>query len=134
MVFTLTGCGFVNAGDKSSVKPSSFVISGNASVALPTPGVPGAACTAPASVNDVATAAAVIVTNPSGTKLASGHLGRGIVAGDGSACVFPFQVRSVTGGFPAYGVAVGTRPPQLFQAAALRSNQPAQLNITPTSS
>jgi hypothetical protein len=130
--FALAGCGFVDAGTKSSVKPASFVISGTASVALTAPGVPGAACTAPAGASDVAADAAVIVTNPAGTRLAGGHLGQGIVTGDGSACAFPFQIRAVTGGFPEYGVAVGTRPAKLFQAAALRANQPADLTITPS--
>jgi hypothetical protein len=128
----LAGCGFVAAGDKSSVKPSSFVISGAATVTLPVPGVPGAACTSPSGAADVAADAPVVVTNSDGTRLAAGQLGRGVVSGDGSACAFPFQIRAVPGGYDTYDVAVGTRPAQPFEAAALRANEPAVLTITPS--
>ncbi len=131
-VTALAGCGFVEAGNKSSVKPSSFVISGNADVALPSgTGTPGAACTAPVGASDVAKDAAVTVTTPTGFKIAAGRLGGGVVTGDGAACSFPFQIRAVTGGYDTYGVSIGNRPAQSFDAVGLRANQPAVLTITP---
>lgn len=130
---TVAGCGFVDAGDKSSVKPSAFVISGRAMVTLP-PGTasPGAACTAPIGASDVAKDATVVVTSPAGTRLASGTLGAGAITSDGTACSFPFQIRAVTGGYATYGVAIGSRPAQTFPAGELRANTPAILTITPT--
>ena len=128
------GCGFIAAGDKSSVKPSVFVMTGSAAVTLPAGGsaAPGTACTAPVGVSDVAKDATVTVTVPSGLKIATGRLGAGVVTADGSICSFPFQIRAVEGGYSTYGVAIGDRPAQNFAEGPLRANEPAVLTITPS--
>ena len=133
-VAVLSGCGFIAAGDKSATKPSGFVISGHASVALPPTDVAsvGSNCAAPTTIPDVAKGVPVNVTNPGGGKIATGQLGPGVVTRDGSAasCTFPFQIRGVPGNEQSYGIAIGSRAPQSFSGDALRASTLAAITIT----
>jgi hypothetical protein len=132
----LSGCGFVAAGNKSSVKPSGFVLSGHAAVTLPSSDTDtvGTSCIAPAGATDVAKGVNVTVTNATGTRIATGHLAGGIVTRTGSigACTFPFQIQGVPGSVDTYGISIGNRPATSFSGAALRASSLAVLTITPT--
>jgi hypothetical protein len=135
LIASLSGCGFIAAGNKSSVKPSGFVLTGQAAVALPagdTVSV-GTSCQAPAGATDVAPSVVVTVSDPAGTKIATGTLGSGVVTGSGSAlvCSFPFEIAAVPGNDPTYGIAIGSRPPQTFPGPALRESTQAVVTITP---
>lgn len=131
----LAGCGFIEAGNASSSKPSAFVLTGDASVNLPAAGSEpaGTACVSPAGTADVAEGVDVIVTDPKGTKLTTGHLGPGVVTDTSGvfACSFPFSIRGVPGGLDTYDVAIGNRPAQPFSGIALRSSTPAIITIVP---
>jgi hypothetical protein len=132
---SLGGCGFIAAGNKSVTKPSGFVLSGQAAVALPaaSSATVGSPCQSPAGATDVAADVAVTITGDTGTKIATGKLGAGIVTSSGTAlrCSFPFQIPAVPGGNTSYGIAVGTRPAQTFPGDQLRQSTQAVVTITP---
>ena len=131
---TLAGCGFVAAGNKSPSKPSAFVLNGHAAVTLTaTSQTVGSTCVSPTGATDVASNVAVTVTDSGGKKIAAGNLGTGVITSDSgvAACSFPFQIRGVPGGIETYGVAIGTRPAQIFPGDALRSSTPAVITIIP---
>jgi hypothetical protein len=128
----LAGCGFVGASQKSDIKPGGFVLIGRAEVTMTAPaatGTPttGSPCTAPTAFGDVAAQTRVTVTDAAGKTVATGALGNGLFAtsGSGYVCEFPFIIRAVPDGSASYGVAVGNRPIQQFQASDLRTNTPA---------
>jgi hypothetical protein len=132
---SLSGCGFIAAGNKSVTKPSGFVLTGQAAVTLPSAtAAVGSPCQAPAGAADVAPNAVVTITSGAGAKIATGRLGAGIVTGSGSSlvCSFPFQIEAVPGNDATYGVAIGARPPQTFQGDQLREATTAVVTITPT--
>jgi hypothetical protein len=140
---SVSACGFIAAGNDSSTKPSSFVLTGQAAVALPSSGnntTVGSPCQAPAGATDVAPNVTVTVTDASGAKLATGRLGAGVVTGSGAvrSCSFPFQITRVPGNVATYRIAVGNRPPQDFSGNQLRHSTAAVVTITgapaPTSS
>jgi hypothetical protein len=137
---TLAGCGFVAAGNKSPSKPSAFVLNGHAAVTLlASSQTIGSTCVSPTGATDVAANVTVTVTDASGggagggKKIATGTLGVGVITSDSgvAACSFPFQIRGVPGGIETYGVAIGTRPAQIFPGDALRSSTPAVITIIP---
>jgi hypothetical protein len=131
----LGGCGFIAAGQDGHLKPDTFVLSGEADVALPTTDhrAVGTACTAPAGVTDLAVHTPVSVVGPGGAELARGALESGVLArnGDVTTCDFGFQIRGVPGGATSYGVAVGGRTPQMFDGESVRRNTPAIITISP---
>lgn len=133
---TLAGCGFVSAGSKAPVKPSTFVITGHVQIPLTAAAAltVGQPCSSPSGANDVVTGAPVIVSAPTGTKIARTTLGPGVVTGTNSApeCSFPFEIRNVPGGDASYGIAVASHAPQTFDGTALRAATPAIISITPT--
>jgi hypothetical protein len=131
------GCGFLGASRVSDTKPDGFVLRGHVTVPLAAgDGRPvGAACAAPTSLPEITAGVPVTVSGPDGTKLAAGTLGPGVVArADAAAsCDFPFEIDDVPGGVDSYGIAVATRPPQMFAATALREDQSAVLTVLPPS-
>jgi hypothetical protein len=131
----LAGCGFVGASNVSHTKPSGFVLRGRVTVPVAGSGpvADGTACTS--ALPGVAAGTTVLVSDPDGHALAHGELGGGVTttATPGSSaagCDFPFQVRGVPGGVSRYAVSVAGRPPQTFDAAALREDQLAVLVLT----
>ena len=126
---TGSGCGWLKAGDVSHTKPSGFVLRGYVSVAGAAAGQAGAPCQAVSAgveANDP-----VKVTDPSGTALAAGVLGAGVLAVDGEAyrCNFPFEIPAVAGGHGTYSIAVGTRPAVSFPATDLRQDKSAVIRV-----
>lgn len=133
-IATASGCGFIQAGQKSVQKPNTFILLGHADVGLPASdhAAVGATCIAPPQVHDIGPETPVTVRDGSGAKIATGVLGTGIVARSGQAttCAFPFQVSAVPGGSNTYTVAVGSHPAQSFPASQLRQNAPAVITIS----
>lgn len=137
--FALSGCGFLNSGQRGSTKPDGFVLRGYVSVgrkavsgspsppssssATVTPG----ACTSPPEANDVAAGGAVRVADPDGHTLAAGNLQPGIH--DGDRCNFGFQITAVPGGVDRYVIGVGNRATATFPAHDLRSDKPAVILV-----
>lgn len=134
MVGLLAGCGFIAAGAKSHLKPNTFVLIGHATIALPKDDhrAAGTACEAPAAITDLGPLTVVKVLDPAGHTIAVGSLDAGTIDRDGPAatCDFAFQIRGVPGGVTSYGVTIGDRAPQSFQAIDLRRNTPAVVTIT----
>jgi hypothetical protein len=130
----VSGCGFIAAGQKSVVKPSSFVLIGHADVSLPASdhAAVGTTCTAPASITGIGANTPIKVLDDQGIAIANGVLGSGILARTSSAttCAFPFEIRAVPGSSNSYGVQVGDRPAQTFAAAQVRQNAPAVITIS----
>jgi hypothetical protein len=132
---SLAACGFIAAGNKSGTKPSGFVLTGQAAVALPASDAAavGSPCQAPTGATDVTQNVLVTVTDDSGGKIATGRLGAGVITGSGASltCSFPFEIGSVGGNSETYGVAIGSRPAQKFDGAQLRQSSLAVVKITP---
>lgn len=133
-VATLSGCGFIAAGQKSHSKPTAFVLIGHAAVVLASGDhrAAGTPCDASAGITDLGAGTPVKVIGASGDPIAYGTLGSGTVdrAGTTPTCDFPFQIRDVPGGSDTYGVAVGNRSAHSFPAADLRRNTAAVITIT----
>jgi hypothetical protein len=125
----LAGCGWLRAGGASSNKPSGFVLRGYVTVADAAAGAPGTPCQATAA--GVAANAPVRVSDPPDHPLATGALGAGVLAADGSAyrCNFPFEIPGVPGGHSTYEISVDNRPPVSFPATELRQDKPAVITI-----
>jgi hypothetical protein len=134
-IMTLTACGFVNASEKSHIKPTGFLLYGHAAVKLPAGDqrTPGTGCLAPDSASDVAPDTKVTVMDPAGKTIAIGALDNGVVARDNDilTCDFAFSIPAVPGGVDTYSIQIGSRAAQQFPAQALRQNTPAVITITP---
>jgi hypothetical protein len=144
-LLALTGCGFVNSGQRGSSKPDGFTLRGYVSVgvaasATPSPGAPSGgapstpstpgapgACEAPAAASDVHAGGAVRVADPAGHTLAAGTLEPGVR--DAARCDFGFQITGVPGGVDRYVIGVGNRPAVSFPAHDLRSDKPAVITV-----
>ncbi len=128
----LSGCGWIAANGKSSVKPDGFVLFGHAAVTLPSNDhrAPGTACSSP--VNDVTPGTAVRVLDPSGNTLGITYLGDGVVgrASGTTSCNFPFSLSNIAGGVDSYRVVIGTRPARQFASDFLRQNNAAVITIS----
>jgi hypothetical protein len=135
LLASLSGCGFIAAGNKSSTKPSGFVLTGEATVALPAgqTAAVGTPCSAPSGATDVAQNVTVTVSDPAGKKLATGALGSGVITASGSAlaCSFPFEIPAVPGNDASYAISIGSRPAQTFAGTPLRQSTAAVVTITP---
>jgi hypothetical protein len=131
-VLGLAGCGWLGASGAPHSKPDAFLLRGHVAVlASPTdPRPDGAACAS--TVPDIVAGSPVRVTDPAGKVLGTGALGVGVVAhsANGPSCDFPFQVPGITGGVASYGIIVGSRPAQRFDAKELRENAAAIITIT----
>jgi hypothetical protein len=125
----LSGCGWLRAGGASPNKPSGFVLRGYVSVAGAPAGQAGDPCRLPAT--GIAANAPVRVTDPPDHTLATGALGTGVLAADGSAyrCNFPFEVPAVPGGHHTYEISVDGRPAVSFPADELRQDKPAVITV-----
>jgi hypothetical protein len=142
-LLALTGCGFVNSGQRGSSKPDGFTLRGYVSVgvaasaspsASPSPGgasagAPGGPCEAPAAASDVHAGGAVRVADPAGHTLAAGVLTPGIWDAASARCDFGFQISGVPGGVDRYVIGVGNRPATSFPAHDLRSDKPAVIIV-----
>ena len=133
-LLALTGCGFVNSGQRGSSKPDGFTLRGYVSVgvaasesASPSPGGAPGACEAPAAASDVHAGGPVRVADPAGHTLAAGTLDPGVR--DAARCDFGFQITGVPGGVDRYVIGVGNRPAMSFPAHDLRSDKPAVINV-----
>jgi hypothetical protein len=121
------GCGWLGASSVSHRKPDGFLLRGRVTVAVtdadPRPN--GSACAA--TVPGLVAGTPVKVSGPDGKLLATGSLGNGVIAHDGTreSCDLPFQIAAVPGGVDAYDIAVGTRAPKRFAAKDLRENADA---------
>jgi hypothetical protein len=128
----LTGCGWLGANDKSSIKPNGFVLFGHAAVTLPADDhrAAGVACTSP--VTTVTPGTSVRVLDPGGKVLGTTFLGDGVIGRDANAatCNFPFSLQAIPGGVETYSVQIGDRSPQQFTATTLRQNNAAVITIT----
>jgi hypothetical protein len=135
LLASLSGCGFIAAGNKSSIKPSGFVLTGEATVTLPAgqSATVGSPCAAPSGATDVAQDVTVTVSDPAGKKIATGTLGSGVITGSGSdfGCSFPFQIPAVPGNDASYAISIGSRPAQTFAGPPLRESTAAVVTITP---
>jgi hypothetical protein len=133
-VVTLSGCGFIAAGQASHQKPNTFVLYGHVDVSLSASEhrATGTACMSPDTVAGIEVTTPVAVLSPGGATIAHGSLGAGVIArtGDAATCDFPFQIRDVPGGADSYQIAVGDRPAQVFPAAELQHNTPAVIAIS----
>jgi hypothetical protein len=125
----LSGCGWLRAGGASHNKPSGFVLRGYVSVAGAPAGQPGEPCQAPTA--GIAANAPVRVSDPPDHPLATGALGAGVLAADGSAyrCNFPFELPGVPGGHNTYEISVDNRQPVSFPAGELRQDKPAVITV-----
>jgi hypothetical protein len=125
----LTGCGWLQAGDVSHVKPSGFVLRGYVSVAGAPTGRPGTSCQVPAT--GITANAPVRVTDAADRSLGAGVLGAGVLAADGAAyrCNFPFEITGVAGGHDRYAISAAGRPAVLFPATELRQDKPAVIRV-----
>jgi hypothetical protein len=123
----LSGCGWLRAGGVSHTKPSGFVLRGYVTVAGASSGSAGAPCQATV----IAAADPVRVTDPPDHALATGALGAGVLARDGSGyrCNFPFEIGQVPGGHDSYEISVAGRPPVTFPATELRQDKPAVIQV-----
>jgi hypothetical protein len=90
----------------------------------------GSACAA--TVPGLVAGTPVKVSGPDGKLLATGSLGNGVIAHDGTreSCDLPFQIAAVPGGVDAYDIAVGTRAPKRFAAKDLRENADAVIPVS----
>jgi hypothetical protein len=125
----LSGCGWLRAGRAGDNKPSGFVLRGYVTVAGAPAGKPGAPCEVPTT--GIAANAPVRVSGPPDHTLATGALGAGVLAAEGSAyrCNFPFVVPDVPGGHSTYEISVDNRPQVSFPATELRQDKPAVISI-----
>jgi hypothetical protein len=125
----LSGCGWLRAGGVSHNKPSGFVLRGYVSVAGAPAGQPGDPCQVPTT--GIAASAPVRVSDPPDRALATGALGTGVLAADGSAyrCNFPFELAGVPGGHQSYEISVDNRQPVSFPAEELRQDKPAVIPV-----
>ncbi|HWB35698.1 MAG TPA: hypothetical protein VHA75_06715 [Rugosimonospora sp.] len=128
------GCGFIGAGKVSDTKPNGFVLRGHVSTPLPAGDTrpDGAACTAPASLPDIAAGSPVRVLDEHNAVIGLGGLNPGVVAhpSTGADCEFGFQIAAVPGGVSTYAIVVGTQPAHTFPAAELREDKPAVISLT----
>jgi hypothetical protein len=127
---SLSGCGFLNSGDRGSTKPDGFTLRGYVSVgpkAGPGPGASGGPCTAPPGADDVQAGGAVRVADPDGHTLAAGSLTAGVE--EAGRCNFGFQITAVPGGVDRYVIGVGNRATVTFPAHDLRSDKPAVIVV-----
>jgi hypothetical protein len=127
----LAGCGWLRAGSVSHTKPSGFVLRGYATagiVAAPGTGA-GGPCQAPSA--GVAPNDEVFVADPPGKTLATGMLGVGVLAVDGTAyrCNFPFEISGVPGGHQTYEISIAGRAAVSFPAEELRHDKPAVIPV-----
>jgi hypothetical protein len=127
----LTGCGWLGANDKSSIKPNGFVLFGHAAVILRAHDhrAAGTACTSP--VTTVTPGTSVRVLDPGGKVLGTTFLGEGVIGRDATTatCNFPFALQAIPGGVETYAVQIGNRSPQQFAATTLRQNNAAVITI-----
>jgi hypothetical protein len=128
----LAGCGWLRAGNVSHTKPSGFVLRGYATAGIAAaPGTAaGGPCQAPSA--GVAPNDEVLVTDPPDHTLATGMLGVGVLAMDGTAykCNFPFEISGVPGGHQTYEISVAGRPAMSFLAEELRQDKPAVIPVS----
>jgi hypothetical protein len=127
----LAGCGWLRAGNVSHTKPSGFVLRGyaTASVAATSGTAAGGPCQAPQA--GVASNDEVLVTDPPDRTLATGMLGVGVLAVEGTAykCNFPFEISGVPGGHQMYEISVAGRAAVTFPAEELRQDKPAVVPV-----
>jgi hypothetical protein len=123
----VAGCGFVQAGHASGVKPDGFVLRGYVSTPGAIPGS-GGGCTTNAAAGDVRVGSRIAVTDAAGAALGETTLGAGVR--DGNACNFPFQVAAVPRRDDRYLISVGSRSAVSFPAEPLRRDKPAVIQIT----
>ena len=131
MLFVVGGCGFLGSGDSPENKPDGFPLHGYVSVAGASAGTVGSPCLAPPKVTDIVAGGKVLISDPAGKNLATGKLGTGVLAADGSTyrCNFPFQVPGVPGGQATYVIVVGIQPAASFPASELRADKPAVIQV-----
>jgi hypothetical protein len=128
----LAGCGWLRAGNVSHTKPSGFVLRGyvTATIAAAPGTAAGGQCQAPSA--GVAPNDEVLVTDPPGKTIATGVLGVGVLAVEGTAyrCNFPFEISGVPGGHQTYQISVAGRSPVTFPAEELRQDKPAVIPVS----
>ncbi len=131
VTFGLAGCGWLKAGNVSHTKPSGFVLRGYATAGIgAAPGTAaGGPCQAPRA--GVAPNDEVVVTDPPDHTLATGMLGVGVLAVDGTAytCNFPFEISGVPGGHQTYEISIAGRAAMSFPAEELRQDKPAVIPV-----
>lgn len=131
LIAGLGGCGWLGASSVSHRKPDGFLLRGRVTVAVAAGDTrpDGSACAA--DVPDLVAGAPVKVSGTDGKLLATGTLGYGVIAHDGTraSCDFPFQIPAVPGGLDAYDIAVGTRAPTRFAGKDLRENADAVIPV-----
>jgi hypothetical protein len=128
----LSGCGFLNSGQRGSNKPDGFTLRGYVSVghkaaASASPPASGGPCTAPPEAEDVQAGGAIRVADSDGHTLGAGTLEPGIE--ENGRCNFGFSIRQVPGGVEKYVIGVGNRATTTFPAHDLRSDKPAVIVV-----
>jgi hypothetical protein len=126
------GCGWLGASSVSHRKPDGFLLRGRVTVSITAGDTrpDGSACAA--TVPGLVAGTPVKVSGPDGKLLATGSLGDGVIAHDGTAesCDLPFQITAVPGGVEAYDIAVGTFTAKRFAAKDLRENAEAVIPVS----
>lgn len=113
-LLAVAGCGGSTATKSPATSPTgpkTFTVSGSMQVnpaALYVPKWRGKSCTSDTGYTDVAAGVAVVVSNPSGVKVAIGALGPGKLS-NSYTCSYPFTVRDVPDKWSVYSIEVGHR-------------------------
>jgi hypothetical protein len=131
----LAGCGWLGRSSVAEVKPNTFVLRGEVTIAEPAAtSTPGAVCAAPPGAEVIVAGAAVTITDPAGHRIGVGSLESGHLASTsaGTVCAFGFQIAPVPGGVDTYTVTVDGSATRTFSATDLRQGGLAVIMVQPS--